>query len=51
MTMADATVDGGFPGVPARPLDPESAEWVRSLTGTPAEREAAAVFKVPAPAP
>jgi RNA polymerase sigma-70 factor (ECF subfamily) len=42
MAMADAKVDGGFPGVPGRPLDPESAEWVRSLTGTPAEREAAA---------
>ena len=42
MAIADATVDGGFPGVPARPLDAESAEWVRSLTGTPAEREAAA---------
>jgi RNA polymerase sigma-70 factor (ECF subfamily) len=42
MAIADATVDGGFPSVPARPLDPESAEWVRSLTGTPAEREAAA---------
>ena len=42
MAVADATVDGGFPGLPARPLDLESAEWVRSLTGTPAEREAAA---------
>ena len=31
----------GDPSLPFR-LDPESAEWVRSLTGTPAEREVAA---------
>ncbi|HUC15575.1 MAG TPA: sigma-70 family RNA polymerase sigma factor [Acidimicrobiales bacterium] len=42
MTIADAAVGGGFAALPARPLDPESAEWVRSLTGAPAEREAAA---------
>jgi len=42
VTIADAAVGGGFAALPARPLDPESAEWVRSLTGAPAEREAAA---------
>jgi RNA polymerase sigma-70 factor, ECF subfamily len=42
VAIADATVGGGFPALPGRALDPESAEWVRSLTGTPAEREAAA---------
>jgi RNA polymerase sigma-70 factor, ECF subfamily len=42
VAIADVTVGGEFPGLLARPLDPESAEWVRSLTGTPAEREAAA---------
>jgi RNA polymerase sigma-70 factor, ECF subfamily len=42
MALADATLDGHSPALPARPLDPESAEWVRSLTGSPAERESGA---------
>ena len=38
--MVSAEMDGGVAATRTATLDPESAEWIRALEGTHAEREA-----------